>query len=110
MFYLIFLLPIAALILWIHAELRLGRWARITSGVVCLLVAIYLTFSLSRVGPRYERDFHRFALKRAEQCLANGETQRVEEALYRYNTIAATGDTYRAAIDMNGFLSPHKPR
>ena len=92
------LLPLLAL--WVHAERRWGLAARISFGLALLVACSVIAYDFAKFTPRYESGFHRSSLRLAEELTAKGETQRVQQAVQTYNSIASTGSTYRASMEM----------
>ncbi len=79
------------------------RWTiAILIGVVVLLAIV---LAASHVIPSYERTFHKSSIRLSGELLAKGETQRVQQAISTYNNVAATGTTYRAAMQMWNVLN-----
>jgi len=101
------LLPLLAL--WIQAERRWGRPARITLGLALLVASAVIAYDFAKFIPRYESRFHRSSLRLADELTTKGETQRVQQAIQTYNSIAATGSTYRASMEMWRVLN-HGPK
>src|SRR5687767_12876457 len=92
------LLPL--LVLWVYVERRCGFAARIGAALALMIACSVIAHEFAMFIPRYERSFHRRSLNLATQLTANGETQKVHQALQTYDTIAATGTTYRASMEM----------
>jgi hypothetical protein len=105
----ILLLPLAALCCWIHAERRLGFVARLATGVACIVLTGFACSFFSMFIPRCERTFHRSSLRLAAELNTKGDTQRVQQAIKAYNSIAATGTTYAASMEMWEILN-HDPK
>ena len=101
------LLPLLAL--WIYAERRLGVVARIGVGLALMIACTVIAHEFAMFIPRYERTFHRSSLRLADELIARGETQRVHQAVQAYTSIAATGTTYGASMEMWRVLN-HGPR
>jgi len=101
------LIPLLAL--WVYAECRRGLAARISIGLALLIVCSVIAYSFAMFIPQYERAFHRSSLRLAGELTAKGETQRVQQAVQTYNSIAATGTTYGASMEMWHVLN-HGPR
>jgi hypothetical protein len=107
--FVLLLLLLLSLGFWIYAERRLSFAARISSGVVCLLLLGANCYFVASVGPSYERTFHKSSIRLSGELIAKGETQRVQQAISAYTNIAATGTTYRAAMQMWDVLN-HGPK
>ena len=105
-FLILFLLALA---FWIYAERRLGVGARIGGGVLCIVLIACSAYFTASVMPSYERTVHRSSIRLTGELLSKGETQRVEQAISTYNSIAATGTTYRAGMEMWDVLN-HGPK
>jgi len=101
------LLPLLAL--WIYAERRWGLWTRIGVGLALMIACSVIAHEFAMFLPRYERTFHRSSLRLASELTAKGETQRVQSAVQTYTSIAATGTTYGASMEMWHVLN-HGPR
>ena len=99
------LLLVLSLIVWIYAEQRLSLVARISSGAICILLLGGNCYFIASVGPNYESKFHKRSIQLSGELIAKGETQRVQQAFSIYTNIAATGTTYRAAMQMWEVLS-----
>ena len=99
------ILLLLALIVWIYAERRLSLVARISSGAICFLLLVWNCYFIASVGPNYESKFHKRSIQLSGELIAKGETQRVQQAFSIYTNIAATGTTYRAAMQMWEVLS-----
>ena len=67
---------------------------------IAIIVTALVTTEITAIIPRYESTFHESSLRLAADLLSKGETNRVLQALTTYNGIAATGSTYRAAMQM----------
>jgi hypothetical protein len=89
-----------ALAFWIHAERRLGAAARISGGIFSMALIGCAAYFVATIIPSYERTFHRSSMRLTGELISKGETQRVQQAIHVYNGIAATGTTYRAAMEM----------
>ena len=89
-----------ALALWIYAERRLGIAARICAGIACIVLIACGSYFTASVTPSYERQLHRSTMRMTGDLLSKGETQRVAQAVGIYNSIADTGTTYRASMEM----------
>jgi hypothetical protein len=99
------LLLFLELIVWIYAERRLSLVARISSGAICTLLLGLNGYFVASVGPNYESKFHKRSIQLSGELIAKGEIQRVQQAFSTYTNIAATGTTYRAAMQMWEILS-----
>ena len=106
---LILILFLMSLAFWIYAERRLGVAARVAGGLACIFLIGCTTYFVATVMPSYERTVHRSSLRLTGELLSKGETQRVEQAVIIYNSIAATGTTYRAGMEMWDVLN-HGPK
>ena len=97
----IVIIPFACLLVfWIYAELRLKILARIASGLACAIYAIYCAYVLASIVPGFERDFTKRSMVLCEEALTNGNPQTALQAVHIYNTVAATGNTYQASVQM----------
>jgi len=76
------------------------RGARISFGLAAIACAAILSWRLAGFIPDVERGHTRSSLRLASELLATGETQRVQQAMQAYSSIAATGSTYRATMEM----------
>ena len=94
------MLFLAALGFWGHAESHYGFRTRVGAGLALVASACLAIYVLASIGPAYERDFHRSAMRLSGELLAKGQTQRVAQAIGDYNTAAATNSTYRASVAM----------
>ena len=101
------LLPLLAF--WIYAERRWGLVARISIGLALIIACAVIAHEFAMFIPRYERTFHRSSLRLANELTTKGETQRVQQAFQIYTSIAATGTTYGASMEMWHVLN-HGPR
>ena len=104
-----YIVMLAFLLLWVYAEVKLKRAARILSGLAAISCAAVLSWHLAGFIPDIERSQNRSSLRLAGELLATGETQRVQQAIQTYNSIAATGSTYRASMEMWDALN-HEPK
>lgn len=97
------------LIFWIYAEKKnLSFAARMGGGLACM-VFIGLTINfMSQIIPHYESVFHKQNMWDIEHSLTNGDTMSALQALHTYNSIASTGSTYSAAIEMREVIHPLK--
>jgi len=96
----IFLLPFLALFLWLYAEARLGKTARVITGTICITFTGFACHFFAKIIPRYESTAHRSSLRLAGELTANGETQQVQQAIQAYNRVADSGSTYSASMEM----------
>lgn len=104
-------IPIALIpIFWLYAEFKLGRAARVSFGFLSIVVAVFLTCLFSQFTSEYERAWNRSSIKLAEELLAKGETNHVQRAFNAYNTIIATGSTFRASEKMWHVLKSEQAR
>jgi hypothetical protein len=87
-------------VFWIYAECRLKLPIRIGAGIACLLFIGTSTYYVHHI----ESDCHREALMYSELALTNGMPRLVLQALHTYNSIAATGSTFHAAMEMDLLL------
>ena len=99
------LLMVLALIVWIYAERRLSLVARISSGAICFLLLVWNCSFVVIMGPYYDSKFHKWSIQLSGELITKGEIQRVQRAFSTYTNIAATGTTYRAAMQMWEILS-----
>ena len=93
-------LALALFIYWLFAELKLGRTARIASGILCMVLVGFGTNVITLIIPKYESDFHKANMELVATLLTNGETQRVWQGIQAYTNAAATHATYGAALEM----------
>ena len=105
-FSIIFLVMLA---FWIYAERRLGVAVRVASGIACMVFIACSFYFIASIMPSYERTFHKSSIRLSGELIAKGETQRVQQAISTYTNIAATGTTYRAAMQMWDVLN-HGPK
>jgi hypothetical protein len=87
-------------IVWLYAEFRLGRTARICLGVLSLCTVGLVTYSVCGVYRHYENAWHRNSIRDAAALLRKGDTRRVQEAMDQYNSMVVTGSTFRASEKM----------
>jgi hypothetical protein len=90
-------LILAVPIIWLYAEFKLGRLARITLGIISMVCSGFLIYGFCQVKPFYESAWHRNSIRDAESLLKQGQTSSVITAFDAYNSIAATGSTFRAS-------------
>ena len=93
-------LILAVWALWIFAEFKLGRRARISFGLIAILSSGFLVYAFCQVRPFYERAWHRNSIRDAESLLKQGQTNLVITAFETYSSIAATGSTFQASERM----------
>jgi hypothetical protein len=103
----LFLLVFPAL--WLYAEFKQGHAARISLGIATMISIAFIVAQLGRILPTCESHVHRSSLKLAEELIARGETNRVQQALEAYNGQASPGSTYSAAFEM-WYVLNHNPR
>jgi hypothetical protein len=104
-FLILFLLALA---FWLHAERRMGVAARIGGGTACIVLVACGAYFMAGVIPSHERAAHRSSIRLAGELLSKGDTERVKQAINTYNSIAATGTTYRAGMEMWDVLNHGK--
>jgi hypothetical protein len=97
---LLLILLLGLLVFWIYAECRLKLPVRIGAGIACLLFIGTSAYFVHHV----ESHFHKEALSYSELALGSGKPALVLQALHTYNTIAATGSTFQAAMEMDQLL------
>ena len=102
-----FLLVLPAL--WLYAEFKLGRTARISLGIASIVSVTLVIYQFGRIIPTHESVFHSSSLKLAGQLMATGETTRVRQAIDAYNCEATTNSTYSAAMEM-WYVLNHGPK
>jgi hypothetical protein len=95
--------------LWLYAEFKQRRTARISLGLASIISIAFIIAQLDRILPTYESQVHRSSLKLTGDLLAKGETDRVQQAIEAYNGQASTGSTYNAAFEM-WYVLNHGPR
>jgi hypothetical protein len=105
-----FILLILIQIVWLYAELKRGRIARISLGVLSIVSTGFLIQALDQIPRAYESAMHRGSIKAAEEQLRRGETNEVLKAFNAYNAIAATGSTFEASEAMWKILKQDTPR
>jgi hypothetical protein len=91
-------------IIWLYAELKLGRRARITLGLLSMICIVFLTNSFWESTVFYERAWHRNSIRDADYLLKQGQTNIVISAFDAYNSIVATNSTFRASEQMMHIL------
>ena len=100
----LFLAPIVflgILIFWLYAECKLNRAIRIIGGLGCIILVAVSAHLVTMIIPHYESSFHRRSIKKSSELIANGDTQRVQQAFQLYNAIATNNDSaYRASMEM----------
>jgi hypothetical protein len=89
-------IPIA----WIYAEFKSSRGVRVGLGLLSLVVAGFVVYSISGVLQFYESGWHRTSIRDAAELLRKGDTNAVLRAFDTYNSIVATGSTFRASEKM----------
>jgi hypothetical protein len=97
---LIFPLILVVSIVWLYAEFKLGRRARVIVGLISMLCGGFLVYAFCQVKPFYESSWHRNSIRDAESLLKHGRTNIVISAFETYNSIAATDSTFRASEQM----------
>lgn len=103
----LFLLVFPAL--WLYAEFKQGRAARISLGIASIISIAFIIYQLGRVIPTHESTLHSSSIKLAGQLMATGETTRVQQAIEAYNGEASTSSTYSAVVEM-WYVLNHGPR
>ena len=93
-------LILAVWIVWLYAEIKLGRRARIIFGLIAMLCSGLLVFAFCHVKPFYESAWHRNSIRDAEILLKQGQTNVVISAFETYSSIATTDSTFRASEQM----------
>jgi hypothetical protein len=93
-------LILAVWVLWIYAECKLGRRARIILGLVSILCGGFLVYAICQIRPFYESAWHRNSIRDAESLLKQGQTNLVIAAFETYSSVAATGSTFQASERM----------
>jgi hypothetical protein len=87
-------------VLWLYAEVKLGRRARIFFGLIAMLCSGFLVYAFCQVRPFYESAWHRNSIRDATSLLKQGQTNLVISAFETYTSIAATDSTFRASERM----------
>jgi hypothetical protein len=102
----IIVLPLILVIpvIWLYAEFKLGRRARIILGLISILCTGFLIYAFCQVKPFYESAWHRNSIRDAERLLMQGQTNMVISAFETYNSISATDSTFRASEQMMHIL------
>ena len=90
-------LVLAVPLVWLYAEFKLGRPARITLGLVSILCSGLLVYAFCQVKPFYESAWHRNSIRDAGRLLKQGQTNIVIAAFDDYSSIAATSTTFKAS-------------
>ena len=85
---------------WLYAEFKFGRSARLSLGLLSIVVTAFVTYSFGLLSQDNERAWHRNSIKAASDFLAKGDTYRVQRAFDAYNTTVATSSTFRASEAM----------
>jgi hypothetical protein len=102
------LIPILAIlaipIVWLYAEFKFERGLRITLGLLSMICIFFLTNAFWENTVFYERAWHRNSIRDANYLLKQGQTNIVISAFDTYNSIAATGSTFRASEQMMHIL------
>lgn len=96
----ILFLPFLAFFIWLYAEAKLKTNYRVISGLLCIALTGFACQVFTRIIPRYESTSHRSSIRLMGDLLAKGETQRVQQAVQSYNSIASNGTTYGASMEM----------
>ncbi len=92
--------PFLSFFVWLYAERKLGLNLRVLSGLACIALTGFACYFLAKYIPRYESQFHRSSIRLAGEMIEKGQTQRVQDAVRAYNTLATNGTTYGAAMEM----------
>jgi len=87
-------------VIWLYVEIKLGRRARIISGLIAMLCIGLLVYAVCQVRPFYESAWHRNSIRDATSLLKQGQTNLVITAFETYTSIAATDSTFRASERM----------
>jgi hypothetical protein len=95
---------LAILIVWVYAEFKLGRRARIILGLTSMLCSGFLIYAFCQIRPFYENHWHRNSIRDAESLLKQGQTNIVISAFETYSSIAATDSTFLASEQMMHIL------
>ena len=103
-FFPILLLFLAIPIVWLYAEFKLGRKARITFGCLSMVCIVFLTNAFWGLTVPYERAWHRNSIRDADFLLKQEQTNIVITAFDTYGSIAATNSTFRASEQMMHIL------
>jgi hypothetical protein len=103
------LILLAVPALWLYAEFKLGRAARICFGIASVASIAFVASELQSIVPIQESVLHGSSLKLAGELMASGQAVRVQQAIDAYNGQASTGSTYSAASEMWDVLN-HGPR
>lgn len=106
---LINLLPLLLLCFWIYAEKQRGLVIRLSTGAACMLIVGFAVHAVGGVGYRYESKSHQSSLRLVEKLIAQGNTQRVRQAVEVYNRTASRETTHKASLAMWDVLN-HGPR
>jgi len=93
-------LILAVWVFWFYAEFKLGRQARVISGLVVMICGGLLVYAFCQVRPFYESAWHRNSIRDAESLLKQGQTNIVITAFETYSSITATESTFRASERM----------
>ena len=93
---------------WLYAEFKLGRTARLVSGIISIAVVAVLIDSAFQYRRSYEKIWHRRSMHLAAELLSKGETNKLQRAFEAYNTTVRTGSTEQASSDMLVILASPK--
>ncbi len=101
---------ILLLVLWIVAECKMGRGARISCGLLAIVgvagFAYFLSSQITLIIPRYESDFHRMSMRGLEALIKEGHPDWVAQAIEVYNREIQRGaSTHKAAMSTHCFLT-----
>jgi hypothetical protein len=97
-------LILAVLIIWLYAEFKLERRARIVFGFIAMLCGGFLIYAFCQIKLFYESAWHRNSIRDAEALLKQGQTNIVISAFETYTSIAKTNSTFRASEQMMHIL------
>jgi hypothetical protein len=97
-------LILGVVIIWLYAEFKLGRRARIMLGLAAIFSSGLLVYAVCQIKPFYESAWHRNSIRDAESLLKQGQTNVVISAFETYSSIAATDSTFRASERMMHIL------
>ena len=96
----IFPLILVVWVLWLYAEFKLGRRARVIFGLIAILYSGFLVYAFCQIRPFYESAWHRNSIRDATVLLKQGQTNVVISAFETYSSIATTDSTFRASEQM----------
>src|ERR1035437_1089923 len=98
----IIILPLILVVwvLWLYAEFKLGRRARVIFGLIAILCSGFLVYAFCQIRPFYESAWHRNSIRDADVLLKQGQTNVLISAFETYSSIAATDSTFRASEQM----------